>query len=99
MNQRFRRNSLLGINTVNDWLDKMDDVKREVKNHFEARFQESGYKRPSLVGSSFKCLDDMERDLLEGPFSMEDLKEVIWEGVVDKSRGLNGFNMSFYRAS
>lgn len=40
----------------------------------------------------------MDGALLKGPFSLEDLKAVIWEGVGDKSPDPDGFNMSFYRA-
>ncbi|CAI8611002.1 unnamed protein product [Vicia faba] len=41
MKQRFRRNSILGINFTNGWIDNMVEVKSGFMNHFQHRFRES----------------------------------------------------------
>lgn len=66
---------------MNGLMYKMQDVTREVKNHFEVRFQDSTYRRPHIAGSSFKCL--------------EDLKVVIWVGAEDKILGPYGFKFRY----
>ncbi|KAI5429587.1 hypothetical protein KIW84_034243 [Lathyrus oleraceus] len=83
MNQSFRRNIVLEIYSVNGWVEKVDDVKREVKSHFEAIFQDLVYRIPSLDGFVFHSLNDVDRILLESPFSMEDLKGIIIGMVIE----------------
>lgn len=57
MNHRFQRNSILGIDSTSGWVDKVDEVKREIKSHVETRFQELFYRRPSLRGSFFSKVE------------------------------------------
>lgn len=75
----------------------MEDVKSKVKIHFESRFQEYVYRRPSLAASFIHSLND-GRVMHKGPFYLEDLKAVIWDGDRDKILGPGGFNMCFYRS-
>lgn len=85
MNQRFKRNGILGISLDSGWFDNVDEVKREIKSHFESRFQESDYRRLSLRGTFFHSLNNMDGSLLEEPFSLEEIKSDIWDGDGDKS--------------
>lgn len=86
----------MGINSANGRLDKVEDfLKCEAKRNFDARFQEPTYRRASLASVPFKMLDEDYRDLLEGHFSVKELRTVICECVGDKSPGPNGFNLCF----
>lgn len=52
-------------------------MKREVKRHFEERFQVAVARRPSLFVLNFHMLDESDRGLLEFPFLLEDLKKLV----------------------
>lgn len=79
-------------------MDHVQHVKLEVKNHFESRFQEVGYRRPILLGVSLKHVYDEDRVSLEIPFSLGDLNDVIWSCEGDKILSPDGFNMVFLKA-
>ncbi|KAI5445431.1 hypothetical protein KIW84_013609 [Lathyrus oleraceus] len=93
----FRRNSLLGLNLVEGWVDKVFNMKKGVKSNFEERFQESVARSLSLSGLPFPMLDEVDIGLLEAPFLLEDLKTVMLEGYGDKSLRRYGFNLIFLR--
>lgn len=50
------------------------------------------------MGVPFQLHDKVDRDMLEEPFSLEELRAVISESVWDKIIGLYGFNLFFYKA-
>lgn len=52
----------------------MDEVKVEVKNYFEKRFQESNSSRPNLAEVRFNQLFVEEIKALEVPFSLDEMK-------------------------
>ncbi|XP_022765898.1 uncharacterized protein LOC111310749 [Durio zibethinus] len=49
------------------------------------------------VGLPFGKLSQEDVELLEAPFEMDELKEVIWEGQSSKAPGPVGYNFNFYR--
>ncbi|KAI5441929.1 hypothetical protein KIW84_011114 [Lathyrus oleraceus] len=49
----LRRNSLLGLNLVDNRIDKAVNVKKEVNRHLKERFQKTSALRPSLPGLPF----------------------------------------------
>lgn len=67
---------MLGIAIANDWVEQIEEVKLEVKNHFEARFLESDYRRPTLSGVMFNQMSSEERWSLEAHLSLDELKKV-----------------------
>lgn len=74
---RFINNSLLGTNTKRGRIENVEGVKKEVKIYFESRFQEINYRKPKLVGFSFRSLPCDKRHTLEAHFLYEEIKEVI----------------------
>lgn len=56
MKQRYKKNDLLGINSLKGWIDKMELVKEEIKNHFHNRFCETISKKLNLDGVTFEQL-------------------------------------------
>lgn len=55
---KFRRDNLLGISLSDVWVDQLDKVKLAVKNHFEERFHESNFRRPTLSDVLFNKLSE-----------------------------------------
>ena len=96
MKRSFRNNCLLGINTDRGRIENMQGVKKEVKIYFKSRFQETNYRKPKLIGVSFRSLPYDERHNLEALFLYEEIKEVIWSSDCDKSRGPDGYNIWFF---
>ncbi|XP_058775772.1 uncharacterized protein LOC131650047 [Vicia villosa] len=61
---RVRRNSLLGLNSPNGWIDKVDLVKEEVWSHFEQRFSEYLFSRSLMDGILFTSLLRVDAHIL-----------------------------------
>ncbi|KAI5434653.1 hypothetical protein KIW84_021469 [Lathyrus oleraceus] len=78
-------------------LEKVQEVKAKIKNHFELRFSESNHLRSMLEGVGFRQLSLEDKAFLEAPFALEEVKEVIWSGDKDKSSGLDDFNLGFFK--
>lgn len=68
-------------------------------NKFKEKFKETYFRHPGLDKMDFKSLTPSESNELMLPFSMKEIKEAIWNTVWDKVPGLDGFTMSFYKAS
>lgn len=56
LKSKFMRKNVMGILTSRGWVEHVEEVKEEVFHHFDSRFQESNYRRPSLAGISFEQL-------------------------------------------
>lgn len=67
------------------WLDEVEEIKEEVRNHFENLFQEEYFNRPTLDGINFKRMTSNESDFLSFPFSLEEVEEVVWSCEGNKS--------------
>ncbi|XP_058741401.1 uncharacterized protein LOC131613777 [Vicia villosa] len=59
-------------------LEGMEEIKLEVKSFSEAKFQEQVIQRPVLDEVEFKILNIEDRDRLEANFTIEEIKDVIW---------------------
>jgi len=95
---RRKRNNIVSINTSRGRVEQVEELKKEVKNHFEERFQETNFNRPVLDGVEFKQLSEEEKMELEEPFSEEEVKEAIWSCDRNKSPGPDGYNFGFLKA-
>lgn len=68
-------------------------------SHFKNRYQEPFSNKPLLVKLSFNELSHEDRVGLESTFSLQDIKDVIWNAASRKSLGPYGFSMEFFKAS
>lgn len=66
-----------------------------VFNHFKDKFKYPSLSCPGLEGVEFNTLSSMESKDIEHPFSLQDIKEAIWNSTDDKIPGSDGFSMSF----
>lgn len=84
MKKKIHRNIIMGLYRSGGRLVQVEKVKMEIKNHFESRFKEPKIMRPLLEGVIFKQSTLKERNLLEAPFLVDEIKEVVWQGDVTK---------------
>lgn len=75
----------------------MTKVKEEVRNHFQNQFKESSFGHPNVDRATLRELTQEQRTVISAPFSIEEIKDVIWSCDENKCPELDGFNMKFYR--
>ncbi|KAI5423367.1 hypothetical protein KIW84_046364 [Lathyrus oleraceus] len=97
MKGRFRRNNIVSLVTSRGRLEGVEDIKSEIFNHFKSRFTEPMEDRPTLDGLNFNVLSVEDRDLLEAPFQVDEIKEIVWLSDCDKSPGPDGFPLGFLK--
>ncbi|KAI5415173.1 hypothetical protein KIW84_040576 [Lathyrus oleraceus] len=97
MKGRFRRNNIASLITSRGRLEGVEDIKSEIFNHFKSRFTEPMENRPTLDGLNFNVLSVEDRDLLEAPFQVDEIKEIVWLSDCDKSPGPDGFPLGFLK--
>lgn len=94
---RNRKNSISVLEGVNGRVEGVDDVKREVKNHFENYFKEESHNRAVSDGLNLFRLSDADKYGLELPFSEEEIKLAVWDCDGSKSPGPDGFTLEFFQ--
>lgn len=77
MKSGFKRNRILGLNNANGIVGQVEEVKAELKNHFEQRFKECNFSMLKLKGVQFNSLSRKEITLLEDSLLYEEIKQVI----------------------
>lgn len=95
VNYHRRKNNIVAIQARDSWVEGVDSIKNEVKNHFKALYAAQNRPRPLLEGISFKSLSHDENTWLCAPFTTDEIKETIWSCDGDKSSGPDGFNFTF----
>lgn len=69
-------------------------IKQVVLRHFSSVFAENWACRPKLVGLFVTLSSTEVREVLEAPFTMEEVWRVVKESSGSKAPGPNGFNMA-----
>jgi hypothetical protein len=95
---RRRRNKIAKLKKGDVWLEGVDAIKNEVKDHFSKHFSEVWENRPFLHGITFNSLSSEDNELLLSPFDEEEVKDTIWSCDGNKSPGPDGFNLNFFKA-
>lgn len=75
----------------------MNEMKVEIKTHFENQFSETYWRRPILGDVDFRQISDESKSMLTTPFSETKIKEAVWSCGGSKSPGPNRFNFDFLR--
>ncbi|GKA96117.1 putative RNA-directed DNA polymerase, eukaryota, reverse transcriptase zinc-binding domain protein [Tanacetum coccineum] len=89
--------SIKGINVNGAWIESPDDIKQAALDQFLARFKEEDMVRPSFSSSRFRSLSSDVVVALESEFTMEELKDAVWNCDGSKSPGPDGFNFNFIK--
>ncbi|MCH91947.1 LINE-1 reverse transcriptase like, partial [Trifolium medium] len=95
---RRRRNQLGVLKKGQEWIQGVESIKKEVKDHFANFFSEEWDNRPFLNGISFNSISAADNAILTEPFTEEEVKEIIWSCDGNKSPGPDGFNFNFLKS-
>ncbi|XP_058776539.1 uncharacterized protein LOC131650844 [Vicia villosa] len=95
MKARRRENFINSIQSENDVLESVGEIKEEVRRHFESKFCEPVFHRPSLEGVSLKAISFREKSNLEELFTEKEIKDAVWGCEGSKSLGPDGYNFFF----
>ncbi|PNX79256.1 cysteine-rich receptor-like protein kinase [Trifolium pratense] len=91
-------NQLVALRDGDQWVQGVEEVKGFVKNYFENNFRESWENRPNLNRVLFHSLSIEDNTFLLEPFSLDEVREVIWNSDGNKCPGPDGFNFNFLKA-
>ncbi|MCI54838.1 hypothetical protein A2U01_0076088, partial [Trifolium medium] len=80
------RNQLVGLKDGESWVQGVDEVKTFIKNFFVPNFAEDWRTRPNLEGNQFKTLSESGNLSLLAPFSIDEVREVVWSCDGNKCR-------------
>ncbi|XP_058725811.1 uncharacterized protein LOC131597115 [Vicia villosa] len=95
--ERRRRNSLCALEARGGRLEDVTDIKEFIHNHFNLFFNDIVEERPVLSGVNLKPLSVSDSHSIERPFSEMEVKEAIWSCDGNKSAGLDGYSLEFYK--
>ncbi|GJV56803.1 hypothetical protein Tco_1457808 [Tanacetum coccineum] len=80
-----------------DWVDDPSRVKDEFRNHFAARFQDSGICHGKINFSFPNRLNHEQSTELESSITREEIRNAVWGCRENKSPGPDGFTFEFFR--
>jgi hypothetical protein len=75
----------------------VNEIKGFVNDFFAKFFSERWDHRPNLNGIQFQSLSTKDNILLTAPFTVEEVKAVIWSSDGNRSPGPDGFNFKFLK--
>ncbi|GKV47213.1 hypothetical protein SLEP1_g54131 [Rubroshorea leprosula] len=94
---RSRLNDITSIRVGSERPEEVNNMKESVANYFETLFKEDTWHRPALDGIEFKRISDEERVMLEAPFTVEEVRQAVWNCESLKAPGPDGFNFKFVK--
>ncbi len=74
---RCRKNNLNGLCINGEWKENPKEIKDKVFKFFQRNFKEDIIIRPTFRSRKFKKLDNSLSQMLEAPFSEEEMKDVV----------------------
>lgn len=94
---RNKKRNIIHVDTEEGRGEGVLEVKGCIKRYFEESYKEDIDNHLVLTGIDFKEFPVGDNVMLEKPFSLEELKETIWDCAGDKTPGLNGFSLEFFK--
>src|ERR1044072_5841509 len=98
VNWKRRKNSIVGLVLDGSWVDDPGIIKSKVKEFFEDKFSSSNWDRPKLDGIQFKSILETDNAFLCAEFSVQEIKDAVWQCGNDKSPGPDGYNFRFIKS-
>ncbi|GJS78726.1 hypothetical protein Tco_0728607 [Tanacetum coccineum] len=95
LNRKNANSSIKGMLINGIWEDNPDVIKNAAIEHFSSRFKESDLIRPSFSNNLFRKLSEVDAKFLESGFSLEEVKEAVWNCAGSKAPGPDGYNFNF----
>ena len=78
MKMKNMKRIIRGLMVNGSWVTGHDDIKIVAWNFFATKFRENLPVLPSFSNPNFMILSDTQKDLLEAPFEINDIKNAIW---------------------
>lgn len=97
VNSNNRKNGIDGIMINGNWCTDLSLIKMEAFNFFAEKFKERWPSRPKLVSRHFKQILPTDNELLETPFTLQEIKDAVWACGNEKAPGPDGFSFKFYK--
>lgn len=79
------------------WVTEAGVIKKEIFTFYRKKFQDKWPSRPKIISPKFQSLDNYTSTSLEVPFSMEEIKHVVWECGNEKASGPDEFTFNFMK--
>jgi len=97
MSNRQRHNTInmVAISGVN--IEGVQNIREAVFDHFSTHFKAERVRRPSIQGLHFRKLSYGQGRMLTRPFSLEEVKQAVWDCDGFKSPGPDGINFDFIK--
>ncbi len=96
-NSNRRHNYIGGLEVDGIRYEDKEDIKAQARRFYQSLYQESEPWRPLADGISFDAIGIEDRDLLERPFDLEEVVQVLRGLQGDKAPGPDGFTMAFFQ--
>lgn len=98
INRRAEINEIDGLMIGDRWVDEVDEVRREVFNHFKKQFEAVRSFRPSLPKDlGQQKLKDADNEFLSAPFTEDEIRRAIWDCESSRSPGPDEFSFGFIK--
>lgn len=97
VNKKIKNHSINGINFNGVWNEDLNEIQEAARNHFANRFKELNSNRPLFHSNLFMKLDNSDVSFLESEFTLEEVKEAVWDCSSSKSLGPDGLNFKFIK--
>ncbi|GJS34885.1 putative RNA-directed DNA polymerase [Tanacetum coccineum] len=75
INSRRNRSTINGLNIHGDWITDPLTIKDHIFHSFSNRFKESNRSRPRFSSNLFQQIKEEESQLLDRPFTLDEIKE------------------------
>jgi hypothetical protein len=93
--QRCNTVNLVNVNGIN--IEVVQNIRTTVYDHFSRHFKVVGAARPGVEGLSFRKIFCSKAGTLIKPFSLEEVRRVVWDCDSYNSPGLDGITFGFIK--
>jgi len=97
MSSRRRVNTISVINVEGVMVEGVDNIREAIYNHFLEHFKETNVMRPRAVDLNFRLLSYKEGEDLIKPFTLDEVKNAVWDCDCFKCPGPDGANLGFIK--
>ena len=97
MSNRRRQNTINLVSVNREIVEGVQNIRDAVFNHFSSHFKRIATVRPSVDALHFRNLSFSEAGNLTKPFSLEEIKQAVWDCDSFKSPGPDGISFDFIK--
>jgi len=97
MSLRRHQNAINVASVDGGTVEGVHNIRTTVFHHFSTHFKKVGVDRPSVKGLNFRKLSCVEAGILTKLFSLEEVKQAVWDCDSYKSPGPDGISFGFIK--